>query len=340
MTNYYVDTALGDDGNAGTSEGAGNAWATIQKGHDSSGTGNLVYVKASGTYSEDISISINGTGAAWRRFEGYTTTPGDGGKVTVDGGSVRANCIDAATAAGDYYRMENFIFQNATGDGVVCDSSSTRWHFVNCQFDSNGGDGADVNSHVMFLDCTADGNSAVGFHANGTGVMFFNCTSSNNSTNQFDLGSIAGVAVQCTAYGAGASDTSVQLNQSPNVMYGLTVDNEGAAASTCIGLSSMFGHLVDTVLYDGATGVSASSAGRAAGWVTRNNAYFDCTTDTTNITEDDSALLAQTGDPFIDSGSRDYTPHPTDGLVNAGFQGFEDIGASESKYGLIINRVQ
>jgi hypothetical protein len=31
MTTYYVDTAVGNDGNAGTSEGAGNAWATIDK---------------------------------------------------------------------------------------------------------------------------------------------------------------------------------------------------------------------------------------------------------------------------------------------------------------------
>ena len=31
MTIYYVDGVVGDDTNAGTSEGSGSAWATIDK---------------------------------------------------------------------------------------------------------------------------------------------------------------------------------------------------------------------------------------------------------------------------------------------------------------------
>jgi len=59
MATYYVDTAVGDDGNLGTSEGAGNAWATIQHAVDNVAADDKVWVKASGTYSE----ALDATGA-------------------------------------------------------------------------------------------------------------------------------------------------------------------------------------------------------------------------------------------------------------------------------------
>jgi len=47
---YYVDK-LGNDGNAGTSAGAGNAWLTMQSAHTQAANGDTVYVNA-GTYEE------------------------------------------------------------------------------------------------------------------------------------------------------------------------------------------------------------------------------------------------------------------------------------------------
>ena len=97
MTTYYIDTAVGNDGNAGTSEGSGNAWATIQKGADSGTSGDNFYVKASGTYNEKVdfdTVGATGVVGARRNFIGYTTTPGDNGLVTISGGGSRTSCFD------------------------------------------------------------------------------------------------------------------------------------------------------------------------------------------------------------------------------------------------------
>ena len=84
MTTYYVDGAVGNDGNAGTSEGAGNAWATIDHAMNTVAAGDKVFVKATGTYSETPVMDTVGASNNPITFEGYTTTPGDNGKVTVD----------------------------------------------------------------------------------------------------------------------------------------------------------------------------------------------------------------------------------------------------------------
>ena len=50
-TTWYVDGAVGNDSNAGTSPGAGNAWATIGKATSTAAAGDTVNVKASATYT-------------------------------------------------------------------------------------------------------------------------------------------------------------------------------------------------------------------------------------------------------------------------------------------------
>ena len=82
MATYYVDTAVGDDANAGTSEGAGNAWATIDKAMNTVAAGDKVWVKASGTYDENGNIDTAGSLLSPIEFEGYSSTTGDNGKVT------------------------------------------------------------------------------------------------------------------------------------------------------------------------------------------------------------------------------------------------------------------
>ena len=79
MTTYYVDGAVGNDSNAGTSPGSGNAWATIAKAASTVVAGDTAYIKASATYTITSTITLSNTGsqsAGAIRYEGYTTTPG------------------------------------------------------------------------------------------------------------------------------------------------------------------------------------------------------------------------------------------------------------------------
>ena len=112
MGTWYVDNVLGSDTNAGTAPGAGNAFATIQKGLDqlTANDGSIVYVKGNSGYSAGATQSIiSGTPnyQSQTRVVGYTTTPGDGGSVTIQ---ATANSIvllkGNANGAGSF---ENFI---------------------------------------------------------------------------------------------------------------------------------------------------------------------------------------------------------------------------------------
>lgn len=85
-TTYYVDPAVGDDGNLGTSEGAGNAWQTLQHAADTAVAGDTCYIKASATITLSAKLDIDTTAGANLtpiQYIGYTTTIADNGKVSI-----------------------------------------------------------------------------------------------------------------------------------------------------------------------------------------------------------------------------------------------------------------
>ena len=191
MTTYYVDVAVGNDVNAGTSEGAGNAWASIGKALDTVVAGNTVYVKASGDYTAQHgasgAIGEFKTGAAvadFILFEGYTTTPGDGtfACVTLDAGpNTLANCLKyPATDMYLYYAFRFFRFTGASGDGV--DALGATYGrsigFYSCRFDNNGGSGLGGSYYYTLNLCQFDNNSSYG--AIGTYIIVSNCVAFSN----------------------------------------------------------------------------------------------------------------------------------------------------------------
>lgn len=107
MATYYVDGAVGSDSNAGTSAGAGNAWATLGKFQTSGAAGDTCYVKASATYTLTGTFTPpagglpNGTPT---RVIGYTATPGDGGRPLVD----TASALSPMVAIGGNCWVINF----------------------------------------------------------------------------------------------------------------------------------------------------------------------------------------------------------------------------------------
>jgi len=115
MATYYVDVAVGNDSNLGTSEGAGNAWASIGKAcQTATADGDVVWIKASGEYvAEDGSTDSIGqviTATNYIIFEGYTTTPGDGtfACVTLNAGTnALANCLSTSLS----WQPMNYTFK-------------------------------------------------------------------------------------------------------------------------------------------------------------------------------------------------------------------------------------
>ena len=139
MTTYYVDGAVGDDGNAGTAEGAGNAWATIGQALSTVIAGDEVWIKASATYSETAAVSTAGSVASPISLRGYSSTPGDNGKITWDG-TGQTTCLSDSGTSLRYLYYENIKFENANTYGIYM-LQADALVFINCEFNNNGGDG-------------------------------------------------------------------------------------------------------------------------------------------------------------------------------------------------------
>jgi hypothetical protein len=251
MTTYYVDGAVGSDANAGTSEGAGNAWATIDKAMNTvvGSAGDHVYVKASATYNELVTIdNAGGTGIA---FEGYTSTPGDGGKATISG---TTNCITSSLGAHSYCFL-NFIFTGASSHGVSLGAGAgDNVCFVNCEFTGNGGHGLYADNYIFVHQCIFANNTSNGFQL-GTVVGAHACKAYGNGERQMYCDGGMAYCIGNLVYGhtntsydavesAGTSNAGVILNN--------TVDGEGNAVS-CLSTGNSFPLVANNIFYDGAS---------------------------------------------------------------------------------------
>lgn len=327
MATYYVDGALGNDTNAGTSEGAGNAWATIDKAMNTVTGTDVVHVKASATYGETATIDTAGSQAGGIRFEGYTSTPGDGGQATIDGASTRANCLATTLASNTntYYVFKNFIFTGATGDGVSLGNCRSV-AFKNCIAHSNGGEGFLCNnSACTFFLCTAysNGNAATeyGFHVGVSGALVA-CQAYSNYSGGILAAGVAHIAV--LAYNNGQSGTSGynirDSGATSVVVANCTIDGNSVNNQTGIDLNGSVRSLVcvNNIIYgcDGTSGVGMSwgaAIGQLA--VSENNLVNGNTTNYSNaqtnsgevtsapqFTTEGSDYSLQSGSPAVDAG--------------------------------------
>lgn len=252
MATYYVDTALGADINAGTSEGSGNAWATIDKAMNTVAAGDKVWVKASGTYSEDALLDTPGdTTTGPIVFEGYTSTTGDNGQVTM---SATTSCLAAGTiSAGNYfYVFKNFKFTGGSSHAVnVLAGDNCTW--VNCEFSGAGADGINADDYHKFYKCVFSGNTSEGANVDVQPV-FICCRFTNNGGTTSQVNALAGTFLFCEFFGASVGGINFDGNVGPFIIINCTFDGEATASQNGI----YFNHgtevqgfvAINNILYD------------------------------------------------------------------------------------------
>lgn len=182
MTDYYVDGAVGNDGNLGTSEGAGNAWATINKACQTMVAGDRTFVKASVVYDESAVFANVGTGrtaATMIQLIGYNTTPGDNGFVQMQS-TAGTHCLQDPVSTNSYYRIHNFDFFGALTRNVELNSTI---EFQNCAFRNSPNEGGLVGSGCQFFACLFQNNAQEGMSASND-ATYVGCTFSG--TNYID----------------------------------------------------------------------------------------------------------------------------------------------------------
>ncbi len=170
-TDYYVDKTYGIDSNSGTSWG--DAFATVQKGIDSCGTGSsgdpdIVHVAAE-TYYENIVLDSHVT-----LLGGYPPGGGDrdweANLTSIDGSQadVVVNLYEDDGVTIDGFTIEHG--ESQYGGGIACEKSELE--VLNCT----------VRHNKAFQSGTDDAHArGGGLYCNGSTVTLVNCTVRDNT---------------------------------------------------------------------------------------------------------------------------------------------------------------
>jgi len=337
---YYIDVAVGNDVNLGTSEGVGNAWASIGHAMDTVAADDLVYVKASGDYiAQDGAtgaigqIDTAGGAATPIVFEGYTTTPGDGtfACVTLDAGTnALANCINSNLGSvALYYTFRNFRFTGGSSHGVDLTDEDNVF-FSRCRFDNNGSNGILGDNLYVFSLCQADNNSLSGMEL---GIAGYYCSLVSFSNTSFGLNQTGtvGVLYNCILY----------ENRRDQVSFGgeafilnSTIDGNNSTELGIDGIRAL-SIVANTILYDCSTGIDGNPGSEDL-CVSLHNLFHSNTADVANWPTDPSDIIA---DPlFVNAAANDYRLSDASPARQAGIDAGEvvngasyvDVGAQQS----------
>ena len=230
-TTYYVKNG-GNDGNTGLSDA--QAWATVSKVNSSvSGTGDDVYFKCGGTWTENTYLKIDWSGTIDNRivvgaYYGDGIVGVSGNKPIIDGGTHSTSTLPENPTGGtnyglvhigyrDYVSVENLSIKDSRGLGIYYDYSNYGI-IENCDVGWIRSSGLMFNhsTHGQIIGCTA--------HNVGTGHKYF-----GDSNWGFSMGGInlatnmivrESTISECWCEGIGVykkSDNSLVEN---NIVYG------------------------------------------------------------------------------------------------------------------------
>lgn len=143
---------------------------------DTAGHMARINLKNEQQYNITARITVGGSNVV---IQGYTSTPGDGGKAVIDAGTT-AIATAMMSMGSQTGIICNLIFQNngSTGTGAGCLLGGS-WHAIGCGFNHLRGDGltASTNSTVSgcsFNDCNqSNTNTLAALNAGTAGPCFF-----------------------------------------------------------------------------------------------------------------------------------------------------------------------
>lgn len=342
MATYYVDMAGGSDASADPTNPA-TPWKTIDKAMNTVSAGDKVWVKASADYTETATIDTAGTKSSPITFEGYTSSTGDGGRATINGGASRASGILDSLAANTraYYVFKNFRITNHTSHGVNTDQNHLVWK--NCKFDANGttsGHGY-LGRQAMFENCEFSDNTLDGCNISNTGAgVFVGCRFYRNTVDGLDCG-VGLVCAFCEFFSNGAEAITCGQNNDAgglSAIINCTIDGDSKDSTTGV-LTNVSFHpeicIVNTVIYDCTTGVTADH-GTSENHISRNNLVNSNTTAYSGFSTPTGEVTSAPG--FNNEAANDYRPGTGSALLLAGYDANQlesfsaamDIGALQT----------
>ena len=322
MTVYYVDGAVGSDLNDGLAEGAGNAWATIQKAADvATNGGDIVYIKNSVTYLEQVNQSILPTAVSSVNpilWIGYNTVPGDFGRVVIDGENSRASAWYVQYQA-VYGVWMNITFTRATSYGFnALTFNSDSLTFYNCKFTNNGSYGVACDNVGAFYFCESSNNFLDGIRSDNSTTLVGCELFGNGVRGVYNVGTIE-TAYKNLIYDNGTD--GVYASSGINTGIGNTiVNNPGNGFATAFGGNGRV--VTDNVITGSTNGIaqiSGSSTAAISEFYDHNCLYNNTTNNSGNIIPELHSVNDVLADPLhIDVPGDDYRVRQNSPLVGAG----------------------
>lgn len=215
---------------------------------DASGNAPRVNIKNGVTYSITAAMTADDNGPIF--WEGYTSSVGDGGRATIDGGTSGASYV-LLTASGTNQTFKNIIFQNngATGLAAGVTISGVENTMIGCVVSNTRGHGFNTSgAPAVFIECEAflcNANSSAnnGGFTTSSSSTYIRCISHDNLAGDTDgsgfvTSASATLYIQCIADSNGGTGF---LNSATGPVYYFNCDayNNGADGITLTGASAL-----------------------------------------------------------------------------------------------------
>ncbi len=202
-----------------------------------------------GTYT--VTAGVTNTIAGPCRFQGYTGSPGDGGRAIIDGTGIGSSVTILSNSAVNNDFADITVANNGTSSAQHGFSSTAlECSFIRCVAHDIRGSGFNITQAGYFEACeaytcnTSNTASLGGFTTSGVGSLFVRCISHDNSTNTNCHGFVASaltIFTQCIADtngGSGFLDSATtssifyQCDAYNNTSDGATLSGASAAQFT------------------------------------------------------------------------------------------------------------
>jgi len=338
-------TLSGSDLATGDIASSSGPFLTIEQGDTILSAYDTLWMKASATYAYAGTFMVN-WGTADNVLEGYTTTPGDGGRVLFDGTvnantygfyslsrSTLVNVIINGTAYGYYPAVAGGCLRNC----VVKGFSATGWQGTSdkcivedCEFSTSSGAGirsgwGSVVRRNYFHDL-GTGSVASSYRTTFVDNIFDTCTIGIDRVTQEQVCIVGCTFYNCSTAGIQGSNSQflIEDNIFANCGYGL--DNDGTSDYVTQGANSIRGNH----WFSNTTDIGSSSTGS---WLTP---YGENPSTTPGNTSGDPLFTdAPNGDFSLGAGS------PAAGIafefvsteVSSGSTTYQDRGAVQQESG-------
>jgi hypothetical protein len=233
--------------------------------------GNLCRINFKNNQTYTISALINGASNQFI-MQGYGSSPGDGGKATIDGST---NAIQLLNMTGQATLVADLIFVSTATTGAVTlcgDTNSTLW--FRCIFHGSRGNGLQLGNTVSAaIECEAYDNNKSNTAGNGgfalqlSGASCYRCISHDNTgsnTAGFVLTAGAGILDHCIADTNGGKGINIPGGANPSRVVISACDiynngSDGIAIATSTATMAFFIENTNLIKNAGA-GINVTSA--------------------------------------------------------------------------------